>query len=48
MAAAMAYESSWAEGRIGAAATGLCHSHSNTRPEPHLQPMLKLAATPDP
>ena len=27
---------------------GLCHSHSNTKSEPHLQPTLPLAATPDP
>ena len=28
----MANESSQAMGRIGAAAAGLCHSHSNTEP----------------
>ena len=34
-----AYESSQARGRIGAAAAGLHHSHSNAGSEPHLQPM---------
>ena len=27
---------------------GLCHSHRNTGSEPHLQPTLQAAATPDP
>ena len=31
-----AYGSSQAGGQIGAAATGLCHSHSNMGSEPHL------------
>ena len=44
----MAYESSQARGRIGAAAAGLCHSHSNARSVPHLQPIPQLTATPDP
>ena len=43
-----AYGSSWAKGQIRAGAAGLYHSHSNTRSEPHLQPTLPLAATPDP
>ena len=30
----------------GAVATGLHHSHSNTRSEPHLQPTPQLMATP--
>ena len=33
---------------IRAVATGLYHSHSNARSEPHLQPILQLTATPDP
>ena len=44
----MVYESSWARGQIGAEAAALHHSHGNVESEPHLQPMLKLAATPDP
>ena len=32
----------------GVAATGLHHSHSNARSEPHLQPMPQVAAMPDP
>ena len=36
------------EGPIRAVATGLCHSHSNTRSEPHLQPTPQLMATQDP
>ena len=32
------YGGSQARGRIGAAAAGLCHSHSNTRSKPHLRP----------
>ena len=35
-AAPAEYVSSQARGRIGAAASGLRHSHSNTRSEPHL------------
>ena len=41
-AAPMAYGSSQARGRIGAAAAGLHHSHSNTRSKPHLQPTPQL------
>ena len=48
MATPMAYGSSQARGWIGAAAAGLCHSHSNARSEPRLQPMPKLAAMLDP
>ena len=35
-------------GRIGAAAAGLHHSHSNARSEPHLWPIPQLMAIPDP
>ena len=35
-AASVAYGSSWARGRIRAAAANLCHSHSNTGSKPHL------------
>ena len=38
----------WARDRIEVIATSLHHSHRHTRPEPHLQPMLPLVATPDP
>ena len=38
----VAYGSSQAQGRIGATATGLCHSHSNTRSELSLQPTPQL------
>ena len=38
----MAYGSSQGRGRIGAAAAGLCHSHSNARYEPHLRPTPQL------
>ena len=34
--ASMEHGGSQARGQIGAGATGLCHSHSNTRPEPCL------------
>ena len=44
----VAYGNSWARGWIGAADTGLHHSHRNTRSKPHLWPMMQLAATPDP
>ena len=37
-AAPMAYGSSQARGQTGAAAAGLCHSHSNRGSEPRLQP----------
>ena len=33
---------------VRAAAAGLRHSHSNTRPEPHLQSTPQLMAMPDP
>ena len=38
-AAPVAYGNSQARGRIGAASSGLCHSHSNAGFEPHLQPV---------
>ena len=44
--APVAYGSSQARGLIGATATGLRHSHSNTRSEPRLQPIPQLMATP--
>ena len=45
----MAYGGSQARGLIGAIAAGLHHSHSNTRPDPSLQPTpQKLTAMPDP
>ena len=44
-AAPMAYGSSQAMGWVGAAAAGLCHSHSNSRSKPHLRPTLQLTAT---
>ena len=47
-AAPLAYGSSQARGHIGAVATGLHHSHSDTRSEPHLQPTPQLMATLDP
>ena len=43
-----AYEGSQARSPIGAVAAGLCHSHSNSRSESHLQPTTQLMATPDP
>ena len=46
--APMAYESSQARDRITAATTGLCHSHSNARSKPRLQPTPQLMAMPDP
>ena len=48
IATLVAYGNSPARGQIAAAAAGLCHSHSNTRPKPHLWPKPHLAATPDP
>ena len=36
-----------ATGPIGATTTSLCHSHSNTRSEPHLWPIPQLMAMPD-
>ena len=47
-AALTAYGGSQVRGSIGAAATGLGHSHSNTGSEPHLQPTPQLMATLDP
>ena len=44
----MAYGSSQATGRVGTAAAGLCHSHSNTGSEPHLGPTPQFMETPDP
>ena len=46
-AASAAYGGSQARGRIGAVATGLCQSHSNTGSELRLQPTPQLTATPD-
>ena len=46
-AAPAAYGGSQARGRIGAAATGLHQSHSNTGSEPCLQPTPQLTTTPD-
>ena len=43
----MAYGGSQARGRIGAVATGLGQSHSNSGSEPRLQPTPQLTATPD-
>ena len=43
----VAYGGSQARGPIGAVAAGLCHSHSNSGSEPHLQPTPQLVATPD-
>ena len=37
-AAPTSYGGSQARGLIGATAAGLCHSHSNARSEPRLQP----------
>ena len=47
-AAPMAYGRSQVRGRIGTAAAGLHHSHSNAGSEPHLQPTPQHTATPDP
>ena len=41
------YEGSQARGQIGAAAAGLCHSHSNRGSKLHLQPAPQLTAMPD-
>ena len=46
--APVAYGISQDRGQIGTAATGLHHSHSNTRSELHPQPMPQLVATLDP
>ena len=48
MAAPVTCESFQARRWIGAAAAGLCHSHSNTRFKPHLQFTSQLTATPEP
>ena len=47
-AAPKAYGGSQARGPIGAAATGLHHSHSNKGSEPRLRPTSQLTAMPDP
>ena len=47
-AAPMAYASSQARGRIGAAAASLSHSHNNTRSQPSLQPTLLAMLDPCP
>ena len=41
-ASSTAYGSSQSRGRIGGAPAGLCHSHTNARSEPHLQPVHSL------
>jgi len=46
-AAPAAYGGSQARGLIGAVATGLRQSHSNTGSKPRLQPTPQLTATPD-
>ena len=48
MATPAAYGSSQARGWIRATAAGLHHSHSNTRSELQLQPVLQLSAMLDP
>ena len=48
MATPMAYGGSQARGRIGAAAGGLRHSHSNARSKQGLPSTLQLTAMPDP
>ena len=47
-AESVVYGGSQARGCIRAAAASLHHSHSNTRSEFRLQPILQLTATPDP
>ena len=47
-AAPTAHGGSQARGLIGAVAASLCHSHSNTGSEPHLQLTPQLMTTPDP
>ena len=47
-AAHTAHGSSQVRGYIGAAATGLNHSHSNSGSKPCLQPTPQLRETPDP
>ena len=46
--ASATYGSCQAWGQIGAAAASLCHSHSNAKSEPCLQPTPQLTAMPDP
>ena len=48
MAAPVAHRSSQARGLVGAATAGLHHSHGNPGFELYLQPVLQLAAMPDP
>ena len=43
-----AYGRSQVRGQIGAVTTGLHHSHSNVRSEPHLRPTPQLTETLDP
>ena len=45
---AQAHGGSQARGRMGATAASLGHSHSNTKSEPHLQPIPQLTAMLDP
>ena len=47
-AAPAACGGSQAGGEIGAVASGLCQSHSNSGSKPHLPPTLQLIATLDP
>ena len=47
-AAPTAYVGSQAQGRIGATAASLCHSHRHATPGPCLQPTPQLTATLDP
>ena len=48
LAAGVAYGSFQARGQTGAVTAGLCHSHSNARSEPHLQPTPQFMAMLDP
>ena len=47
-ASPMTYRGSQARGWIRTIAASLCHSHSNTRSKPHLQPTSQLTTTQDP
>ena len=47
MVVPMAYGGSQARDLIETIATGLYHSHSNARSEPHLRPNTTAQATPD-
>ena len=47
-AAPAAYGGSQGRGPIGAVATGLSQSHSNTGSKPHLRPTPQFRAMPDP